>query len=305
MRVTSESKPTRDLRSAPPCGWELWHEPRQGCCKQQGISGGCNRSSPGIILQTRIVNVSRGGEFIKDNRLYDASEVVDLTQERADNTDVGSSPLALNASEDDCRVIASPSAGYLPGPLSLPAERNDLAVARALAGDCSQYTRRRKRGRSFRCPICLEDQLESFKGYSLSGCGHRFCIQCLESVVTQSTPSPATDSAATASDTEIPCPQPDCKIQLTWTDIGYIFRDDPHCFNQYAQTMTRSRLNKQAAADGGETHRCPAELCNYIFVVENDFSIKYECPVCTTAFCLQCRANNGKVGPPHIGMSCQ
>lgn len=54
------------------------------------------------------------------------------------------------------------------------------------------------------------------------------------------------------------------------------------------------------------TSCCPAERCNYIFVYklrdpELQEGTRFDCPSCFNSFCLQCGANDDKVGPAHDG----
>jgi len=68
-----------------------------------------------------------------------------------------------------------------------------------------------------------------------------------------------------------------------------------------------SRLESEAQDDGSDTRRCPAERCNYIFIFSPGTGAEgraFRCPDCQASFCLQCGANDRKVGPAHPGMSC-
>ena len=75
------------------------------------------------------------------------------------------------------------------------AEDKDYALALALSESESNHyhakatrmppppRRRQRRGKNFRCGICLEDQVESWKGYTIDGCHHRFCLECLSDLI--------------------------------------------------------------------------------------------------------------------------
>jgi hypothetical protein len=182
---------------------------------------------------------------------------------------------------------------------------NDYAIAKALSEleeqNYSQYTpKKRRRGQPFRCIICLEDDLESFKGYTLSNCHHRFCISCLTSLVKSSTPTTSITPSM-----GITCPQVNCSNTLSLGDIQYIFRNDPSAWNQYSETASMAFLERQvAAAEGGDMRRCPTGRCNYIFIHDEAGHRHFDCPLCHASFCLQCDANEGRVGPAHVGLSC-
>jgi len=181
-------------------------------------------------------------------------------------------------------------------------EDNDHAMAVAVSeqdGWCSQYTRKRQRSRPFKCNICLEDNLDGWKGFSLGKCNHRFCTVCLAGLVKSNTG--ATTSGTT---TNIPCPQVECKETLFLSDIQYIFQNDPTAWHTFSESISMTMLENEIA-QGGSTRRCPAELCNYTFCYETavgqNEGTKFTCPQCIASFCLACKANQGLVGPAHEG----
>jgi hypothetical protein len=182
-------------------------------------------------------------------------------------------------------------------------EDNDYAVAVAMAekdGWCSQYTRKRQRSRSFKCNICLEENLDGWKGFSLEKCNHRFCMVCLAALVKSNTGATTTSGTTT----NIPCPQVECKETLSLPDIRYIFQNDPKAWHTFSESISMAMLESEIA-QGGSTRRCPAELCNYTFcyetVVGQNEGTKFTCPQCTASFCLACKANQDRVGPAHVG----
>merc|ERR1712238_289184 len=104
------------------------------------------------------------------------------------------------------------------------------------------------------------------------------------------------------------CPHHKCKTILTHNDIQYILRDNPTLWKGYSEKANLSVLESEVTNKRSHTRRCPFERCNYIFVYETtELSAEgrqFDCPACKEQFCLQCGANNGNVGPVHIGVSC-
>jgi hypothetical protein len=179
----------------------------------------------------------------------------------------------------------------------------DYAMAVAVAekdGWCSQYTRKRQRSRPFKCNICLEENLDGWKGFSLEKCNHRFCTVCLAALVKSNTGATTTSGTTT----NISCPQVECKETLSLPDIRYIFQSDPTAWHTFSESISMAMLESEIA-QGGSTRRCPAELCNYTFCYEPAVGqiegTKFTCPQCTASFCLACKANQGLVGPAHVG----
>jgi hypothetical protein len=168
-------------------------------------------------------------------------------------------------------------------------------MADALSKDegCSQYTRKRRRSHPFDCSVCLEDDLDSWKGYHLEKCNHKLIVTCVAGLV---------KSSMSATATIISCPQVECDENLTLSDIRFIFRDDAYVWHDYSNSTSMAMLESEIAS-GGSTRRCPAERCNYTFVFEPDGTegIRFLCPQCQSTFCLGCRANGGQVGPAHDG----
>ena len=182
---------------------------------------------------------------------------------------------------------------------------HDLAKALAAEEKCSQYTpaenHRRGKKRKFECGICLEDDLPGYQGFTLT-CKHRFCKACLVEMIKSSLSGPAASNT-----TMIGCPAHKCTMNLCLTDIHYILQDHPSEFQRYAAVADLARLESEAQDDKSDTRRCPAEHCNYIFVFSPGTGAegrRFECPECQASFCLQCGANDRKVGPAHPSKSC-
>ncbi|GFH49664.1 hypothetical protein CTEN210_06140 [Chaetoceros tenuissimus] len=195
-------------------------------------------------------------------------------------------------------------------------ERDDMAIARALSElDNTPYEASKGRSRnsnesskshirkrllkSFTCNICLDDDVKYFLGYSLSTCNHRFCIECLANLIKSNVPR----SGAMSS--QITCPSIQCKQHLSLLDIQYIFKDEPESWRIYSTQISTVSIENQVSNDVNSMRRCPAERCNYVFIYDDNESVRhFDCPLCHSSFCLKCVANDGNVGPAHIEQSC-
>lgn len=198
------------------------------------------------------------------------------------------------------------------------AEREKSSQANIAAQSATCYHQKKKTKKAFPCGICLEDNLPSWQGYTLMGCMHRFCINCLVDLIRasinvgggnskKSTGTTATASTATAGAAKIICPQDKCKNLLCLSDIQFILRYYPLDFQRYTELADLSRLESELTDESSSTRRCPAEHCNYVFCFVPGTGAEgrpFHCPDCRQRFCLQCGANNHKVGPAHPGLSC-
>jgi len=218
-------------------------------------------------------------------------------------TTTSNKPAPRQKKDEEVVVIQHNNKGNAPhsGTTAVALE-NDYAVAVAVSeqdGGCSQYTRKRRRSRPFKCNICLED-VEGWIGYSLEKCNHRFCTVCLAALVKSNTGATTTSGTTT----NIPCPQVGCQETLTLPDIRYIFQNDLPAWHAFSDSISMAMLENEIAK-GGSTRRCPGELCNYTFCYETAVGQtegrKFTCPQCAASFCLTCKANRGLVGPAHEG----
>jgi len=163
----------------------------------------------------------------------------------------------------------------------------------------------KRRRNFFGCKICLEDDLSSHQGYTIDKCNHRFCISCLTGLIVSS----LTSGSASSLLNNVVCPHDQCKTILTNTDIQFILRDNPSYWKAFSEKLNLGVLEMELADKNSGTRRCPSEHCNYIFVFDTRTTTavegrQFDCPMCEENFCLQCGANDGKVGPAHIGISC-
>lgn len=182
------------------------------------------------------------------------------------------------------------------------AASNDYALAASLAtGSQVLPSQKRRRGTPFDCQICLESDLPSFKGYSLQSCKHRFCTDCLTELIQSHL---GDKNSATL---HIICPRHKCKSKLTRGDIQYILRDNPNLWKDFTEKANLCVLEAEVVDEDSDTRRCPSERCNFIFQFRPGTGAEgrqFDCPMCHTQYCLQCGANDRKVGPAHPLMTC-
>ena len=98
---------------------------------------------------------------------------IDLTDDTEEDRKMSPSEVTMMEvvdvdAEPEVMVVAPPVASATGG------EDADLALALSLQAG-SQFLPKRKRGQAFSCGICLDDDIQSFKGYSVDG----WLVDCL------------------------------------------------------------------------------------------------------------------------------
>jgi hypothetical protein len=219
--------------------------------------------------------------------------------------------------------------------------KQDHALAEALEAAESGHgvvpMRKRMALCLFKCSICLEDGVDAHKGISLDHCGHEFCTECLAGYIKSKGGGSCNQMECPESDCRAIIVLSDIRFCLTHGDgDGDGDDDDPPrlAWSTFQEQATLAFVEQQAAqnlteAPGArkspngsgsgrncEYRRCPAEHCNYIFEYQSyggggddgayDGGCHFTCPspLCRAQFCLDCAANNGQVGPAHVGQSC-
>ncbi len=259
--------------------------------KMPAISQAANTASTVIVID---------GDDQKSSLDQTPKDIVDLTSSVASSGDTQKTQKQKH-SKKNYRFSHSSSKNQI---IELDTSSSSFTSSSSSSSSSFQQSRKkRKRNNTsmstFNCPICLEDGVEKWKGHSLIRCRHQFCLPCLANHIKL---SPTT---------KVKCPC--CPIKMEIFDVQSIFisvgnKKEWHSFSEKASAeMLEEEITVGPQSEGqGETRRCPAERCNYMFVYEPrnpevQEGTRFNCPQCRSKFCLQCGANGGKVGPSHEG----
>ena len=185
--------------------------------------------------------------------------------------------------------------------------------------------------RQFICPVC-QDPESLIDGSYLLDCQHRTCAECLPVWITSKV------NSNEVAEEQLRCPYDRCECTITEQTVRELCAKDTYDkflgFRQENYLLSRS-LN-------GRVRKCPSDSCNYqfececlpvlvplsepygstaaaasygdapdLFVAEDDDreylsgTLEFHCPLCAQRYCIDCRANGGRVGPGHEGMTCE
>jgi ankyrin repeat/IBR domain-containing protein 1 len=183
----------------------------------------------------------------------------------------------------------------------------------------------------FDCDICLENNVERFRGYQLGGgCRHLFCRECMYRYIQSKLKGKDISSLV--------CPMASCRSAVRHADVRACTLEvgDQECWRLYQEQSTEAFLDSAvilgashqdttdnnsvvasqtagggaaaaAAAGGGGLRRCPTNHCNFTFEFQPQTNVRghrFACPLCEHAYCLNCPVVGGRVGPAHDN-SCQ
>jgi hypothetical protein len=244
------------------------------------------------------------------NSRTDTPEMVDLSQESGDDEEVVVEVL---------KAASMPSRKTAPFACVNLSQEEDDGIE-VIEKQAAQKKGKKKRKRTettnqaveaFNCEICLEENLEEWRGFTLSSCGHRFCLLCLSNLIRHSTSS-----------TSIACPS--CSNNLEILDIRSILQmigydtasssrgskgaDGVLSWQSFEERFSMEILEQEIAVGNKGTRRCPTDHCNFTFVFEDNGGAcgrQFDCPQCRKSYCLHCGANEDRVvGPAHPQMTC-
>eukprot|EP00529_Nitzschia_sp_RCC80_P025874 CAMPEP_0113517034 /NCGR_PEP_ID=MMETSP0014_2-20120614/41965_1 /TAXON_ID=2857 /ORGANISM="Nitzschia sp." /LENGTH=348 /DNA_ID=CAMNT_0000414047 /DNA_START=34 /DNA_END=1081 /DNA_ORIENTATION=- /assembly_acc=CAM_ASM_000159 len=235
-----------------------------------------------------------------------AAAVVDLDTKYSPSDQIIDVDADGSESDSDLEIISNPtirssSSSSVPSKSAFASTSartsHDFAIAASLAsGPQVLPSQKRKNRAPFSCEICLEDDIPSYNGYSIHACQHRFCIDQISS---------RTERLVDFTD-----PMSEAQMQQV-TDTKRnpirVSRDDWTLWEQYSETANIKKLEAECGDKDSDTRRCPHEHCNFIFQFQPGTGAegtRFDCPLCNMQYCLQCGANNRKVGPAHPEMSC-
>ncbi|KAK1355009.1 hypothetical protein POM88_048265 [Heracleum sosnowskyi] len=136
---------------------------------------------------------------------------------------------------------------------------------------------------SFGCGICT-DRKPSHKSFSIKGCSHSYCSDCICQYVT----SKIQDNII-----RITCPVSGCYRYLKPEHCRSIL--PPKVFDAWGMKLW------EAAIPVGDRLYCPYKLCSALMVKRPDYKdiLEMECTTCHKLFCAECMV------PWHEGMNCE
>jgi len=128
----------------------------------------------------------------------------------------------------------------------------------------------------FDCSVCLETNLERFRGYQLGTCGHLFCRECLYEYIQNKLKEKAVGRA-------LVCPGEKCQMLIHPVDVRACTLEvgDSASWQTYQELSTEAYLDSAVAAgeqqqkhasvaSAPRLRRCPTNNCNFTF--------EYDCP---------------------------
>ncbi|XP_022721674.1 probable E3 ubiquitin-protein ligase RNF144A-B [Durio zibethinus] len=132
------------------------------------------------------------------------------------------------------------------------------------------------------CEICF-DRKERHQMFTISGCSHSFCSDCVRTYV---------KTRLEQNITVIMCPGENCKLSLELEACRPLLPKE--VINLWEDLLCEELL----CATGGRIY-CPLKGCSAILLNDNQVIAETECPYCHRLFCAQCRVSW------HAGFSCE
>ena len=137
----------------------------------------------------------------------------------------------------------------------------------------NQNAAHKKPAAYFDCSVCLETNLERFRGYQLGTCGHLFCRECLYEYIQNKLKEKAVGRA-------LVCPGEKCQMLIHPVDVRACTLEvgDSASWQTYQELSTEAYLDSAVAAgeqqqkhasvaSAPRLRRCPTNNCNFTFRV--------------------------------------
>ncbi|XVE51760.1 hypothetical protein DITRI_Ditri02bG0066600 [Diplodiscus trichospermus] len=144
----------------------------------------------------------------------------------------------------------------------------------------------KKAGESSRsyCEICV-DRKERHQMFTISGCSHSFCSDCISTYV---------KTRLEQNITVIMCPGENCRVMLEFEACRPLLGKD--VISLWGDLLCEELL----CSTGGRLY-CPFKDCSVLLLNDNQGEViaETECPFCHRLFCAQCHV------PWHPGISCE
>ncbi|GAT93872.1 zinc finger protein putative [Entamoeba histolytica] len=128
------------------------------------------------------------------------------------------------------------------------------------------------------CSICYG---EMDNCYTIPGCGHKFCFECVQDTVKQ---------ALQDNQVEVHCPEAGCTSKIPTSELYAKFFTPEMC-NRFTENSRRVFLSAQKNCKF--CPKCEAGL------LMTDNKVKAQCPICKSYFCTNCLCEY------HDGYTCE
>ncbi|KAK0066031.1 ATP-dependent RNA helicase DEAH12 chloroplastic [Biomphalaria pfeifferi] len=127
-----------------------------------------------------------------------------------------------------------------------------------------------------KCTSCMSEVEHSDQFYRLEFCGHGYCLECLQLMIT---------CALNGSQLPIACAQAECLQPLVWKDIKFsMFKN----MIQEDELVSKS-LNHYVAKNSSQYKFCPTANCELVYEIsERGNTTKWTCPACAVEICSAC-----------------
>ena len=132
----------------------------------------------------------------------------------------------------------------------------------------------------FTCEVCFSDRIGSHC-LKFIGCGHVYCRDCMTSYFTEKISSGAVSS--------LTCPTTGCDVQAVPTQVGELV--EAHLYARYEQQLLETQLESMA-----DVVTCPRVDCQCPTMIDRETNLG-QCPACSFAFCIYCKATYHGVSP--------
>ena len=133
------------------------------------------------------------------------------------------------------------------------------------------------------CSICFEEYDNFNEMFFSDDCVHIFCLECMKTLCRV---------FINEGNTEIKCPDKNCKSWLSYNDVKLIIEYDSNLNEKYENFLLNNKLESM-----DDIVWCPIPFCGK--PVPTKFEISTKCIHCNYRFCYKCGAE------PHRDMTCE
>ena len=132
----------------------------------------------------------------------------------------------------------------------------------------------------FTCEVCFSDRIGS-QCLKFVGCEHVYCRDCMSAYFTEKISSGAVSSLI--------CPTTGCDVQALPTQVGELV--EASLYSRYEQQLLETQLESMA-----DVVTCPRVDCQCPTMIDRETNLG-QCPACSFAFCIYCKATYHGVSP--------